>query len=789
MVLIPLFISFCLWYFSYLFSISKEFSKNPDPVPFSISNIEKCKKPDNCTTLGYYTIGEKEKWIDETMRILAKKNELEFDRDVRNLVNTNDPREIVNYTNSHRNETMVGVIFCTDSWNISFNNYTLDIPCKFEKLHNKKLIYYSIYYNMTLGLEAPYFFKLNATFPTNDFVLKAKAAVDEALAIQFGEEDDFNFDIDVKSYPSPENNFYKDYDFFSSFGSFFFYLPLAFSFMIMISEMMGEKSKGIKLYMTVSGLRPYIGILSWTLYNLMISFYFSAAVCIIALVFGFTFFNNVPFILWFIYFFIIGFAGNLLALFISVIANANKAGFSLAYAFLMFSFVFQVGMTNPNSAHPYYQSDTFLRKIRFIYEFYPGFNYIKIWMDLVYFSGVYFDINQGRFVIGSEFNWNDFFTNYSKATIKGETVFPSIYDSFLLLLRNIVVFYILIFYFEYTLASNQGVSRNPIAWLKNKLSLCFKRRQMKRELSQSFEDSTSLINSEEHNSIKEEQNSVDDLLIGDGKKHFKGIILENICKNYKTGFICRKTNRALINIKFCIRSGEIFTILGKNGAGKTTLMNILTGFLEPNSGEAYLMGYSLRKELAQIRKITSLCPQNDIYWENLTIEEHLCIFAVIKGFTDQRFLVNEINRLLNWIGLADKKHAKIQHLSGGMRRRLSIAISAIGDPKIIIFDEPTTGLDPIRKHAVLNLLKSLKENRILILTTHSMEEADELSDRILFLKSGRVKCIGTSFSLKNEFSSGFTLSFILKKEDKVELFLDRIRERMDHLTSPLRLGV
>ncbi len=118
----------------------------------------------------------------------------------------------------------------------------------------------------------------------------------------------------------------------------------------------------------------------------------------------------------------------------------------------------------------------------------------------------------------------------------------------------------------------------------------------------------------------------------------------------------------------------------------------------------------------------------------------------------------------------NKKDCEVRYLSGGMKRRLSIAISSIGDPQIILYDEPTNGLDPLKKNAILELLKKLKKDKIIILTTHLMEEADELSDRILILQNGKVSVIGTSFELKNEFSSDLSFFVILKQNEDGILF-------------------
>jgi ATP-binding cassette subfamily A (ABC1) protein 3 len=188
-----------------------------------------------------------------------------------------------------------------------------------------------------------------------------------------------------------------------------------------------------------------------------------------------------------------------------------------------------------------------------------------------------------------------------------------------------------------------------------------------------------------------------------------GIKVSNLSKTFSSSCssCCRKSGlvKACNDISFEVKKNQLVTVLGQNGAGKTTLINMLTGFLEPSWGEAWIAGYTLTNDMSQIREITSLCPQFDIYWPDLTIEEHLEIFSIIKGLHEKNDLRREIQKTLNLVGLTDKKDERVQFLSGGMRRRLAIGISTISDPLIIFFDEPTTGLDPVTKDNILKLIK------------------------------------------------------------------------------------
>jgi ABC-type multidrug transport system ATPase subunit len=190
-------------------------------------------------------------------------------------------------------------------------------------------------------------------------------------------------------------------------------------------------------------------------------------------------------------------------------------------------------------------------------------------------------------------------------------------------------------------------------------------------------------------------------------------------------------------------------VLGHNGAGKTTLINILTGVLSPDESEdtEIIINRQSITKIDEIRKFIGLCAQFDILWQEITAYQHLHLFASLKGIPAEE-IESAIIDLLEMVGLSKETHNKVGGFSGGMKRRLSLAMAAIGNPKIILLDEPTTGLDPKVRQQVWSLIQQLKANRSIILTTHSMEEADVLADRVCVMVKGRVRCIGTSVFLK-----------------------------------------
>jgi ABC-type multidrug transport system ATPase subunit len=186
---------------------------------------------------------------------------------------------------------------------------------------------------------------------------------------------------------------------------------------------------------------------------------------------------------------------------------------------------------------------------------------------------------------------------------------------------------------------------------------------------------------------------------------------------------------------------------------------VLTGVLNPTAGYGIIAGLDIEDEMEEIRKIIGYCPQHDILWDELTAREHLRIFAWLKGVPKGE-MAAIIEQKLGEVSLSEVGDALAGTFSGGMKRRLSVAISGIGDPKLLILDEPTTGMDPISRRQVWWLIQKLKKDRVILLTTHSMEEADVLGDRVVVIVDGQLKCMGTSLYLKNQFGAGYRVSIV-----------------------------
>jgi ATP-binding cassette subfamily A (ABC1) protein 3 len=216
---------------------------------------------------------------------------------------------------------------------------------------------------------------------------------------------------------------------------------------------------------------------------------------------------------------------------------------------------------------------------------------------------------------------------------------------------------------------------------------------------------------------------------------------------------------AVEGMNFFMREGEIFCLLGHNGAGKTTTINCLTGLLDITSGDCSIYGRSIRTDALEIRRSIGFCPQHNVLYEDLTVEEHLQLFAKMKGYTGEE-LAKEVNDMIAAVDLEAKRHSFASQLSGGMKRKLSIGIAYIGGSKLIILDEPTAGMDPVSRQKIWALIQKFKSGRVTLLTTHFLDEADVLGDRIGIVNNGRMRCSGTSLFLKNRFGLGYQINMV-----------------------------
>ncbi|CAH1776854.1 unnamed protein product [Owenia fusiformis] len=249
-----------------------------------------------------------------------------------------------------------------------------------------------------------------------------------------------------------------------------------------------------------------------------------------------------------------------------------------------------------------------------------------------------------------------------------------------------------------------------------------------------------------------------------------GIKIRNLRKEFG-----QKT--AVAGMTLNMYEGQITALLGHNGAGKTTTMSMLTGFIPPTSGTAFVNGFDIRKDISRVRSSLGLCPQHDVLFDLLTVEEHLTFFAKLKGYPSEK-VQGEIDYILKCVGLEPKRHAQTRTLSGGMKRKLSVGIALIGDSKVVILDEPTSGMDPDARRATWDILQKNREGRTMVLTTHFMDEADLLGDRIAIMAEGVVQCAGSSLYLKNKYGVGYHMVIVKDQSCDVNMVTEVVKRHV-----------
>uniref|UniRef100_A0A8C5HN15 ATP-binding cassette, sub-family A (ABC1), member 12 n=1 Tax=Gouania willdenowi TaxID=441366 RepID=A0A8C5HN15_GOUWI len=235
-----------------------------------------------------------------------------------------------------------------------------------------------------------------------------------------------------------------------------------------------------------------------------------------------------------------------------------------------------------------------------------------------------------------------------------------------------------------------------------------------------------------------------------------GVTLHGLTKTYRDQI-------AIENLNVSFYEGHVTSLLGHNGAGKTTTMSLLTGLFAPSSGTIEVYGRDMQANINDVRKELGVCMQYDVLFDHMTTKEHLLLYGQIKAPHWSRGELHEqVNAILQETDMYAHRHKRVGTLSGGMRRKLSISIAFIGGSRLVVLDEPTTGVDPCSRRSIWDIVIHYKKNRTIIMSTHHLDEAEVLSDRIAFLERGGLKCCGSPFYLKDKLGQGYKITLTKK---------------------------
>eukprot|EP01119_Soliformovum_irregulare_P016146 TRINITY_DN4639_c1_g1_i1.p1 TRINITY_DN4639_c1_g1~~TRINITY_DN4639_c1_g1_i1.p1 ORF type:complete len:1195 (-),score=473.31 TRINITY_DN4639_c1_g1_i1:27-3611(-) len=315
-------------------------------------------------------------------------------------------------------------------------------------------------------------------------------------------------------------------------------------------------------------------------------------------------------------------------------------------------------------------------------------------------------------------------------------------EIYCMLLVQWAVLMTLWWYLEQVVPSNFGVPKHPLFFL-------------------GFGKKANHENTERPVNVGEDVNREFDLAYDDAKSSDFAIQARNLTQVFK-GLDRREPKVAVDKAAFVLEKSTCLGILGHNGAGKTTLISLLIGLIPTRSGTAKIYGRDLIQDLPKIHTLMGVCQQYDILWETLTAQEHLLFYGRIRNLKGAE-LKRQVASALKKVNLYQVRNIQAGRYSGGMKRRLSVAIAILGTPPVIYLDEPSTGLDPKSRQELWQVINEVKKESAILMTTHSMEEAEAICDKLTVMINGSIKALGGSSDLKNRFGEGFNLSIQVAK--------------------------
>eukprot|EP00030_Apusomonadida_sp_AF-17_P000548 a175002_751.p1 GENE.a175002_751~~a175002_751.p1 ORF type:complete len:854 (-),score=472.33 a175002_751:20-2533(-) len=559
-------------------------------------------------------------------------------------------------------------------------------------------------------------------------------AVERALAHTLVGDPNLSFNIDLQAFAHPEA---LPYDVIVDAGPSLFFAALMFNFVITLGRVVAEREEKLREGMNQMGLRT----ISYWLSHLIMSVVFNVGSVMVLIISGaifqFRFFLKNDFGLYFFLFFLFALAMVPFAFVLSTLVARAKTATTLGFVIFLLGLIVQIfqGLIYADSTATFWKG---------LFSFLPFVLLSKGIQDIGAYS---------TSVSMPGMRWNQRFHNSSFPLVR-------VYNW---LVWDFFFYCFLTWYLDNVIPSQFGVAR-PFYFF----------------LMPSYWTGKVKRRSDDHHFETVDDSGFDDavraefeMAKSDSFPEDAAIRLYNIRKTFVKRSCCgmRVSRFTAVNgLSFHVEKNSLFCLLGHNGAGKSTLFNMMTG-LFGGDGTGLVFDYDLHSSMRDIRGIMGVCPQHDILWGELTAREHLELFAALKGMTLADAKTEAIERLRDVDLLDDAADKVVSAFSGGMRRRLSTAIAFCADPKIIFLDEPTTGMDPVSRRKVWNMIQSKKGGRAIILTTHSMEEADVLGDRIGIVAHGQLSTIGTALELKSRFGAGYHITLVADDETAADTFV------------------
>eukprot|EP01012_Entosiphon_sulcatum_P002563 TRINITY_DN10553_c0_g1_i1.p1 TRINITY_DN10553_c0_g1~~TRINITY_DN10553_c0_g1_i1.p1 ORF type:complete len:1882 (+),score=415.75 TRINITY_DN10553_c0_g1_i1:109-5754(+) len=549
-------------------------------------------------------------------------------------------------------------------------------------------------------------------------------------------------------------------------GVLFFYIAQMLQFMATLGNVVSEKEHRLRLGMSMMGMKQSSYWLHWLVTTVIINTVAIVLMMLVGAILSLDVITNANVVATFIVHLVFGLTMACEAFLLSTFLKSSRSATTIGFLVVAFGFLLLGFFGVPQSTYLVFQPTVTQVPRWILVLFFPPFSFSKCYCDIVRLSVRYLD-GDGNFVKGVGFSWSDLY-NW-RADVPGNVftatqyALPPTVESIYWLLFNAACFLVIAGYLDSVLPGGEtGVQRPPwFLFTKEFWGLSRGDRERPAIPSEEFLRDLDDDVQREIRSTFQQDPSAHTIAVCDMKKAY------GFGKNRKV---------AVEGVSYCVDEGTVFGLLGHNGAGKTSTINMLIGLFQPSSGDAYIRGKSVVTELDSIRHHVGVCPQHDILWDDLTARQHLTIFAEFKGLSRTGGEIDrEIHRLLEQVNLLAEIDNKVRTFSGGMKRRMSVAVANVGSPTVLFLDEPTTGMDPHSRRQVWQLIQQLKQGRAVLLTTHSMEEADALSDRLAIMVRGQLRCIGGSLQLKNKFGKGYQIKTVCSPDrgDEMRAFFSK----------------
>eukprot|EP00835_Amoeboradix_gromovi_P000798 NODE_30_length_32972_cov_0.541052.p1 type:complete len:800 gc:universal NODE_30_length_32972_cov_0.541052:3165-766(-) len=630
-------------------------------------------------------------------------------------------KDLSDFILNHPNQTLYGIQFF---WNS--NNNIAD-----------KNIKYQIWYNASIAK--------NGTDIYGDQLLSVARNMDETVLSLA--RNSFNLDtttnqmsinMKLKDWPQPKPSSEELSDrIVKSLGPLFFFCMQIAIFLGIINTLSTEKNDRLRNAMEMMGLKPSVYFFTWFVTAFIMVLVNALVTTVMGLICGFEFFKYCNFFIILLMYTMFGLAMVALGFTISSLFRNTSQSILCAIFVIIIGLFFQLIIFGNTTLGYIWWSSTMGSSywIKYIFMFLPFFNFGKIYLDISQLTTGALDPITRIYVKGPGYTWdnvaNTLPSSYLPRGFDASTTYdiPPTSEAFLLLLMNIILYYALAWYFDKIIPDEFG-SKQPVyflltpqfwlncipsmggvvnskvnvqSWLDNVL---------KRTQKQAVKFNTDLP--------EDVMNQVN-LATTIGEYPIR---ITHLNKEYKS----RNTVKSAVkSLCFVFPQSKLLALLGKNGAGKSTTMNIIAGLSQSSNGDGLIYNYSIKNSIGSIQSLMGICPQFDLLFADLTAMEHIELYAELKNVPKAQVRGICEDRL-KAVRLWDVKDKFTRTYSGGMKRRLSMVIATIGDPKIVILDEPTTGMDPVNRRYVWQFIEKFKQGRVIILTSHSMEEADILGD-------------------------------------------------------------